>query len=75
MYLFIYLFSEDDFNKHETIPIGGDQLVRVRLDAAKGLCAGAHTKQDRLEVFNPVLEEFFHVTQDYVHVSCLNTGK
>ena len=54
----------------KVIPVGGDQLVRIRLDAAKGLCAGAHTKQDKLELFSPILEEFFHVTQDYLHKLC-----
>ena len=53
---------------NETIPLGGDQLVRVRFDGAIGLRDGAHTPRERFEHFKPVVTEFFHVGQDFLEV-------
>ncbi|XP_013409173.1 uncharacterized protein LOC106172813 [Lingula anatina] len=46
------------------VPVGGDQLTRVRLEGAKNLKAGALTKTDRLEHLNPIIIEMFHTRQD-----------
>lgn len=47
------------------IPLCGDQLVRVRMKSAKGLMKGAHTAQECLEMFDPVIIEMFHTQQDF----------
>ena len=57
----------DEFEK-AIIPLGGDQLVRIRSTGAKDLRAGAHTRDERLEPISPELEELFHVTQDFLEV-------
>ncbi|XP_033748132.1 uncharacterized protein LOC117333109 [Pecten maximus] len=49
---------------HLQVPVGGDQLTRVRLQGAKNLVAGALTPKDRLEHLYPVIMEMFHTLQD-----------
>ncbi|KAH3815947.1 hypothetical protein DPMN_144486 [Dreissena polymorpha] len=51
------------------VPVGGDQLTRVRLDGAKSLRLGAHTKEERFENLCPVVVEMFHMQMDFLHVS------
>lgn len=36
------------------------------MSGAKDLLAGAHTAAERMDVFDPVVEELFHVEQDYL---------
>lgn len=36
------------------------------MSGAKDLLAGAHTAAERMEIFDPVVEELFHVEQDYL---------
>ncbi|XP_063438320.1 uncharacterized protein LOC134719246 [Mytilus trossulus] len=48
------------------IPVGGDQLTRVRLQGAKTLRAGAHTKQERFDQLYPMVIELFHTLQDFL---------
>jgi len=57
----------DDFDKL-LIPVGGDQLTRVRLDGAKTLRLGAHTPQERFDNLNPVIVEMFHTQMDFLEV-------
>ncbi|CAC5424308.1 unnamed protein product [Mytilus coruscus] len=47
------------------IPVGGDQLTRVRFQGAKTLRAGAHTKQERFDQLYPMVIELFHTLQDF----------
>lgn len=39
------------------------------MSGAKDLLAGARTAAERMEIFDPVVEELFHVEQDYLEVS------
>lgn len=55
----------DDF-KNCKIPIGGDQLTRVRLDGAKNLRIGAHTPEERFDNLYPVIVEMFHTQMDFL---------
>ncbi|KAL4220323.1 hypothetical protein ACF0H5_020730 [Mactra antiquata] len=55
------------------VPVGGDQLTRVRLQGAKSLRAGAHTQSDRFDHLYPVIIEMFHTLQDFLEVSLLCT--
>lgn len=64
----ICFYLGDEFETVKITP-GGDQLVRVRMSGAKDLLAGAHTAAERMEIFDPVVEELFHVEQDYLEVS------
>lgn len=64
----ICFYLGDEFETVK-ITLGGDQLVRVRMSGAKDLLAGAHTAAERMEIFDPVVEELFHVEQDYLEVS------
>ncbi|XP_033730974.1 uncharacterized protein LOC117320505 [Pecten maximus] len=60
------------------IPVGGDQLTRVRLQGAKGLRAGARTAEQRFERLYPMVVEMFHVLQDFLEKLCkkfLNLSK
>ncbi|CAC5395487.1 unnamed protein product [Mytilus coruscus] len=41
------------------VPVGGDQLTRVRLKERKSLRAGAFTAEDRLEHLTPIVVEMF----------------
>ncbi|XP_021372556.1 uncharacterized protein LOC110462743 [Mizuhopecten yessoensis] len=50
------------------VPVGGDQLTRVRLQSAGTLRAGAHTAQERLEHLQPVICEMFHTLQDFIEI-------
>ena len=64
MFLF---FTEQELDSL-TIPVGGDQLTRVRLQGAKALRSGAHTKEQRLDYLYPVIIEMFHTIQDFLEV-------
>ncbi|XP_052216225.1 uncharacterized protein LOC127868952 [Dreissena polymorpha] len=60
------------------VPVGGDQLTRVRLEGAKSLRAGAHTTSERFDHLDPVIIEMFHTLQDYLEKLCkkfLDFGK
>ncbi|XP_062576937.1 uncharacterized protein LOC134238840 [Saccostrea cucullata] len=46
------------------VPVGGDQLTRVRLQSAKALQDGALTATDRLEHLDPMIVEMFHTLMD-----------
>ncbi|XP_033730205.1 uncharacterized protein LOC117320216 isoform X1 [Pecten maximus] len=48
------------------VPFGGDQLTRVRLEGAKALRDGAHTRNERFDVLYPVIIEMFHTIQDFL---------
>lgn len=50
------------------VPVGGDQLTRVRLQSSRTLRAGAHTAHERLEHVQPVICEMFHTLQDFIEV-------
>ena len=57
----------DDFSGL-AIPVGGDQLTRVRLDGAKNLRIGAHTAEERFDNLYPVIVELFHTQMDFLEV-------
>lgn len=50
------------------VPVGGDQLTRVRLQGAKFLRAGCHTATERLEILYPVVVKLFHTVMDFLEV-------
>jgi hypothetical protein len=50
------------------IPVGGDQLTRVRLQGAKALRQGSHTPQERFDQLDPIIVEMFHTLQDFLEV-------
>ncbi|KAH3809432.1 hypothetical protein DPMN_137801 [Dreissena polymorpha] len=57
------------------VPVGGDQLTRVRLDGAKSLRAGAHTRAERFENLCPVLVEMFHMQMDFLEKTIMKFFK
>lgn len=50
------------------IPVGGDQLTRVRLQGAKSLRLGAHHPKERFDCLEPIVVEMFHTMQDFLEV-------
>ncbi|XP_048249938.1 uncharacterized protein LOC124128741 isoform X2 [Haliotis rufescens] len=56
--------------EHLQVPVGGDQLTRVRLQGAKALREGCHTQQERFEQLEPVVVEMFHTLQDFLEKLC-----
>ena len=66
LYFFFFLQVEE-FDRN-FIPLGGDQLVRVRTTGARDLMAGAHTRDEKLEPLFPEMTEFFHIMQDFLEV-------
>lgn len=64
---FIFLGSEDLFQKFK-VPVGGDQLSRVRLEEAKNLRSLATTRKKRFENLDPIIIEFWHMKQDFLEV-------
>lgn len=46
------------------VPVGGDQLTRVRLQSAKALQDGALTSTERLDHLDPMIMEMFHTLMD-----------
>ena len=39
------------------------------MSGAKGLRAGSALAEERFDILTPIVEEFFHVEQDYLEVS------
>ena len=70
LYLNLFFFcvlTEKDFeNLH--IPVGGDQLTRVRLHGAKTLRLGSHTRDERFDCLHPIIIELFHTLMDFLEV-------
>ncbi|OWF53878.1 hypothetical protein KP79_PYT00398 [Mizuhopecten yessoensis] len=52
------------------VPIGGDQLTRVRFDGARCLKMGAHTAEERFANLEPMIVQLFHVLMDFLEVPC-----
>ncbi|XP_062608458.1 uncharacterized protein LOC134270281 [Saccostrea cucullata] len=52
------------------VPVGGDQLTRVRLEGAKALRKGTHTAVERFDQLNPFIIELFHTLQDFLEKLC-----
>lgn len=50
------------------VPVGGDQLTRVRLQSAKALQDGALTSTERLDHLDPMIMEMFHTLMDLLEV-------
>ena len=63
----VYIHVGQELEKLK-VPVGGDQLTRVRLDGAKALILGAHTPQERLDGLFPVIVELFHTQMDFFEV-------
>ena len=64
--VFIFILA-DDFRELR-VPIGGDQLTRVRLQGAKNLRLGAHLPKERFENLEPMIIELFHTLMDFIEV-------
>ena len=45
--------------------------MRVRMSGAKDLRAGARNRPQKFDMFSPIIEELFHVEQDFLEV-CSN---
>lgn len=43
--------------------------MRVRMSGAKDLLAGSHSAVERVEHFSPIIEELFHIEQDFLEVN------
>ena len=63
--------SEDLLQKFK-VPVGGDQLTRVRLEEAKNLRTLATTPKKRFHDLHPFVIELWHVKQDYLEVFTCN---
>ncbi|XP_060578320.1 uncharacterized protein LOC132735396 [Ruditapes philippinarum] len=64
--LFVTAFgSEDTLHKYR-VPVGGDQLTRVRLEEAKNLRTLATTPKKRFEDLHPFVIELWHTKQDFL---------
>jgi hypothetical protein len=62
-------FAGEEFRAGKLrVTVGGDQLTRVRFDAARHLRSGSHLSLEKLEHLAPVVEEFFHIQQDLLEV-------
>ena len=68
LYKCIFFVSKGGELQTLQVPVGGDQLTRVRLQGAKALRAGSLTAQDRLDHLYPVIMEMFHTLQDFLEV-------
>ena len=63
------MFIGEEYNAGRVaVTVGGDQLTRCHLDSAKQLRAGTHEPCERFDHLTPVVEEMFHVQQDYLEV-------
>ncbi|XP_038063120.1 uncharacterized protein LOC119733822 [Patiria miniata] len=54
--------------QHVHIPVGGDQLTRVRLAGAKDLRAGVHTARQRFDHLYPFICEIWHAKKAFLNV-------
>lgn len=52
------------------VPVGGDQMTRIRLQGAKSLRAGAHKQSERFDHLDPIIIELFHTLQDFLEKLC-----
>jgi hypothetical protein len=72
----VYLCVLGDINvlKKFHVPLGGDQLTRVRLQEAKNLRCLATSPASRFEYLEPIVVELWHIKQDMLevhrHVTC-----
>lgn len=57
--------SEDILHKYR-VPVGGDQLTRVRFEESKNLRTLATTPAKRFEDLHPFVIELWHTKQDYL---------
>lgn len=66
----IFRFAGDEFDKLR-VPVGGDQLTRVRLDGAKCLRLGSPSARESFDNLFPVVIEMFHTQMDFLEVSMI----
>lgn len=66
----LYFFLLANELERLQVPVGGDQLTRVRFEfeGAKALRDGCHTVQERFDQLNPIIIELFHTLQDFIEV-------
>lgn len=64
----LYFFLLANELERLQVPVGGDQLTRVRFEGAKALRDGCHTVQERFDQLNPIIKELFHTLQDFIEV-------
>ena len=57
-----------DEYKDAAIPLGGDQLVRVRVTGARDMVTDGRMRDGHRERIFPEIIEFFHVQQDFLDV-------
>ena len=62
MFLFI------DVLRKFGVPVGGDQLTRVRLQEAKNIRCRSVTPEKRLDDLHPIVCEMRHNKQDFLEV-------
>lgn len=51
------------------VPVGGDQLTRVRLQEAKNIRSLAVTPERRYDDLHPIVCEMWHSKQDFLEVN------
>lgn len=66
--IFLYFFLLANELERLQVPVGGDQLTRVRFEGAKALRDGCLTVQERFDQLNPIIIELFHTLQDFIEV-------
>jgi len=75
MTIFIYKYSSFIFTgnidllRKYKVPLGGDQLTRVRLQEARNLRTLSVTPEKRFDDLNPIVCEMWHSKQDFLEVS------
>lgn len=64
--LFENAFGNIDALRRYGVPVGGDQLTRVRLQEAKNIRSLAVTPERRYDDLHPIVCEMWHSKQDFL---------
>ncbi|XP_053386739.1 uncharacterized protein LOC128550851 isoform X2 [Mercenaria mercenaria] len=64
--IYVKAFGSTELLNKFQVPVGGDQLTRVRLEEAKNLRTLATTPRKRFEDLQPFVIELWHTKQDYL---------
>ena len=70
----IFIVGNEFVNGKIQIGVGGDQMVRCHMDSARRLRAGTDEALVSFCHLTPILEELFHVQQDFLEVNIPTTG-
>ncbi|KAL5017472.1 hypothetical protein ScPMuIL_007061 [Solemya velum] len=64
--IYIAAFGNIDLLRKYKVPLGGDQLTRVRLQEARNLRTLSVTPEKRFDDLNPIVCEMWHCKQDFL---------